>query len=184
MHLPPSRRIKGDEQLRRRNLPQRSPIKKSTQDHRGFLWTVAPALLLGPRPHERWRIVLIFRCSYNLEMCWCAELQEGGKKNKKSLNTHQRQVGNVPPPFWKPCRGCLWGIRGQSSSRLPLHTGLNCLWRLMILTTLRWVVTESHVARGRRLCDVSLIPAIWRIQRLSSTADWESKKMLQWWRQV
>lgn len=134
MHLPPSRRIKGNEQLRRRKLPNQSPIKKSTQDHRGFLWTVAQALLLGPGPHERWNISLIFRCFYNLEMCWCAESLY--KRGKKTPNTHQRQVGNVPPPLWKPCRGCLWGIRGQNSSHPPLHTGLNCLWRLMILTTL------------------------------------------------
>lgn len=50
--------------------------------------------------------------------------------------------------------------------------------RLMILTTLRCVVGESNVARGRRLCDVTAFTVIHRILRLFTTASGKSKEML------
>lgn len=179
MHLPPSRKIwtlnrlwnRGRSRWRNRgNSPHRSPIKTATQDCQRSLRTGAQPLVTWSWKRgimdggKNW---LDLQILWSPEMCWCAELQE------KTLDIRQRQFGRCPS------RGRLWGLGGRRGRRVRLHTGANCVLRLMILATPRAGPSLRAMWPGAvGLFDFTVITDIHRILRLSSSARGKSKEML------
>lgn len=180
MHLPPSRKIwtlnrlwnRGRSRWRNRgNSPHRSPIKTATQDCQRSLRTGAQPLvtwILETRHHGRGK-----------KLAWSADTLE--PRNVLMCGITRENIGYPSKAGLEgaPSRGRLWGLGGRRGRRVRLHTGANCVLRLMILATPSAGPSLRAMWPGAvGLFDFTVITDIHRILRLSSSARGKSKEML------